>query len=77
MKRIFVLILAAGFFASCSNSGDAAKDIKDSIDSTTNEKVESIDNAAEQAKDTTKQAADSLKEKVDSVANKVADSTKK
>lgn len=77
MKKVFAFILAAGFLVSCSNSGDAAKDIKDSLDSTTNEKVESIDNAAEQAKDTIKEANDSLKEKVDSLSEKAADSTKK
>jgi len=77
MKRLFILVLAAGVFASCNNSGDAAKDIKDSIDSVTNLKKESVDEAAKQAKDTMEKHADSLKSTVDSLAKKTTDSLKK
>lgn len=77
MKKLFVFLMAAGFLASCSNSSDAAKDVKDSLDSTTQEKKESIDNAASQAKDTIEKANDSLKNRIDSVAEKAKDSLKK
>lgn len=77
MKKLFVLVLAAGVFASCNNSGDAAKDMKDSLDSVTKLKKESVDNAAQQAKDTMQKNADSLKNKIDSAAKKASDTLKK
>lgn len=77
MKRLFILVLAAGFFASCNNSGNAGSDLKDSVDSVTSEKKESIDNAAQQAKDTIQKNADSLKSTIDSVSKKATDSLKK
>jgi hypothetical protein len=77
MKRLFILVLAVGVFASCSNSSNVASDMKDSVDSITKEKKQSIDNAASQAKDTIQKNADSTKKIIDSSAKRATDSLKK
>ncbi len=78
MKQLFLFVLSAGLLAACNNTGSsAANDIKDSVDSITNLKKESVDNAAEQAKDTMQKNADSLKKMIDSTAKKASDSLHK
>jgi cellobiose-specific phosphotransferase system component IIA len=76
MKRCFlalssVLVL---LFASCSNAGSPEQRMKDSLDSIKNLKVESVQDAANQAIDTIKKSHDSLNKRIDSVADKTRDS---
>jgi cellobiose-specific phosphotransferase system component IIA len=74
MKRILAFASIILVLASCSNSGDAAGRIKDSLDSIKNLKIESVEDAAQAAKDTIRQAHDSLNKKVDSLAKNAGDS---
>lgn len=74
MKRILALASLVLVFASCDNSGGAADDIKDSLDSIKNLKIESVDEAAAAAKDTITERHDSLNKAVDSLAKKAGDS---
>ena len=75
MKRIIVLASLLVVFASCDNAGGSAADeIKDSLDSIKNLKIESVNEAAEAAKDTIRERHDSLNQAVDSLANKAGDS---
>jgi cellobiose-specific phosphotransferase system component IIA len=76
MKRIFALASMILVFASCDNSGDAAGRIKDSLDSIKNLKIESIDEAAQAAKDTIQERHDSLNQAVDSLTKNASDSLK-
>ena len=77
MKRLVVAFALVLVFASCENSGSSAADqIKDSVDSVTNLKVESVKEAADEAIDTIKSSSDSLKNRIDEVAGEVADSLK-
>lgn len=73
MKRMFLALVVAGFLVSCDNAGSAEDQIKDSLDSIKNLKVESVEEAADQAIDTIKSNTDSLKEKVDEVTDAVKD----
>jgi PBP1b-binding outer membrane lipoprotein LpoB len=78
MKKTFLVLFVAGLFASCDNAADNAEEqLKDSLDSVKNLKVESVEDAAEQAIDTIKQNTDSLKERVEDVTDAVKDTMKK
>lgn len=77
MKKLFVILFVAGLAASCNNAANPEQRVKDSLDSITNLKKESIDDAAKQAKDTIQQTNDSLKQRIDSVADQTRDSLKK
>lgn len=77
MKKLLFTLFIAGLMASCSNNANPEAEVKDSLDSITNLKKESIDEAAQQAKDTIEQRNDSLKERIDSVADQTRDSLKK
>ena len=77
MKKMILIVAVAGFFASCSNSGDAAKQVKDSLDSVTKLKKESIDNSANKAKDTIEKANDSIKKRIDTSGKRIHDSLNK
>lgn len=77
MKKLFAILFLAAIVASCDNSANSEQRMKDSLDSITNLKKESINQAAEQAKDTIEQSNDSLKQRIDSVADKTRDSLKK
>ena len=74
MKRFFAFAMLVLVFASCDNAGDGTAEIKDSIDSIKNLKVESVEEAAEAATDTIEKSHDSLKEVVDSLGEKAKDS---
>ncbi len=74
MKRVFAMVLVVAALASCSNAGDGTARIKDSLDSIKNLKVESINEAAEAAKDTIIESHDSLKDAVDSLGKAAKDS---
>lgn len=74
MKRILPLASLILVIASCDNAGGAADRIKDSMDSIKNLKIESIDEAAQAAKDTIKERHDSLNQAIDSLAGKASDS---
>jgi cellobiose-specific phosphotransferase system component IIA len=75
MKRLFAMASLVLVFASCDNSGgNAADDIKDSLDSIKNLKIESVNEAAEAAKDTIQERHDSLNKAIDKVADRAADS---
>ncbi|MDQ3279485.1 MAG: hypothetical protein M3Q06_14250 [Bacteroidota bacterium] len=77
MKKMFLALMVAGAFVSCDNSGgNAEQQIKDSLDSIKNLKVESVQEAANAAIDTIEKRHDSLKEKVDSIGGTVRDSLK-
>jgi PBP1b-binding outer membrane lipoprotein LpoB len=66
MKKVFMLMLAAAFFASCNNAADNTSEAKDSLDSIASEKKEKIDSTTEEKKE----AIDSLANKADSVDHK-------
>lgn len=73
MKRIITLASIVLVLSACDNSGsspaeNSAERVKDSLDSIQNLKIESIEEAAQEAKDTIREANDSLKQVVDSVA---------
>ena len=76
MKRLLVAFSAIMMLASCSNSGgeSAEKRMTDSLDSIKNLKVESVQEAAEDAIDTIQKNTDSLKERIESVADRTRDS---
>ncbi len=63
MKKVFLVIMAAAFFASCNNATDSAADAKDSLDSIANVKKDVIDSTTEQKKEN----IDSLAERRDSI----------
>ena len=72
MKRIVARASFALVLASCDNSGTSAAEnsaerVKDSLDSIERLKIESVNEAAEAAKDTIRERHDSLKGVVDSV----------
>ncbi|HEY0750169.1 MAG TPA: hypothetical protein VGD26_03375 [Chitinophagaceae bacterium] len=50
MKKLFMLMIAAVVFAACNNEADSTGDIKDSLDSIANEKIDVIDSTAEAKK---------------------------
>lgn len=77
MKRMFLALVVAGLFASCNNSGSAEDQIKDSLDSIKNLKVESIEEAADEAIDTIQKNTDSLKQRVEEVTDAVKDTMNK
>ena len=77
MKKVLAILAVAGFMASCSNSADAEKKTKDSIDSVAKLQKESVSNAADTAKKNIEQMADSAKKQVDSTHKAAADTTKK
>lgn len=75
MKRILPLASLILVIASCDNAGGGAADrIIDSMDSIKNLKIESIDEAAQAAKDTIQERHDSLNQAIDSLAGKASDS---
>ena len=75
MKRLFAMASLVLVLVSCDNSGgNAADDIKDSLDSIKNLKIESVNEAAEAAKDTIQERHDSLNKAIDKVADRAADS---
>jgi cellobiose-specific phosphotransferase system component IIA len=74
MKRFFALSMLVLAFTACNNAGDGTGRIKDSLDSIKNLKIESIDEAAQAAKDTISQSHDSLINKVDSIGGQARDS---
>ena len=74
---MFLALLVAGFFVSCDNAGDGGDRIKDSLDSLKNLKVESVQEAADQAIDTIQKNTDSLKQRVDEVTDAVKDTMNK
>ena len=51
MKKLFMLMTAAVVFAACNNEADSTGDIKDSLDSIANEKIDVIDSTAEAKKE--------------------------
>lgn len=70
MKRIIGLASLILVMASCDNSGNStAEQVKDSLDSIEQLKVESVNEAAEAAIDTIQERHDSLKGVVDSVVD--------
>ena len=71
MKKLLLVFIAAGFMASCDNSADAEKRIKDSIDSVKSLQKESVDEAAKDAKETIEKESDSLKDKVEAVGDSI------
>jgi cellobiose-specific phosphotransferase system component IIA len=77
MKHLFVILLSVGVLASCNNSGNAEQRVKDSLDSLKNLKVESVQNAANQAIDTIEKQHDSINKRIDNVADQTRDSLKK
>jgi hypothetical protein len=73
MKKVFMLMLAAAFFASCNNAADNSAEAKDSLDSIANAKKEKIDSTTEEKKeaiDSLANKADSTEHKADSAAHK-------
>jgi hypothetical protein len=77
MKKTLLAFLAVGFLVSCDNAGDAGDQIKDSLDSIKNLKVQSVEEAADQAIDTIQSNTDSLKQRVDEVTDAVKDTMNK
>jgi hypothetical protein len=67
MKKLFILFVVAGFFASCDNAAENGQTTKDSLDSVENAKKEMIDSSATEAKDSIEQRIDAKKEMVDSL----------
>lgn len=74
---MFLALIVAGVFVSCDNAGTAEGQIKDSLDSIKNLKVESIEEAADQAIDTIQKNNDSLKQRVEEVSDAVKDTMNK
>ncbi len=76
MKQFFALSALVLTMAACSNAGTDSPEqrMKDSLDSVKNLKVESVQDAAQQAIDTIKSSHDSLKNRIDSVAGQTRDS---
>lgn len=76
MKRLFVAFSALLVLASCSNdgAGHAEQRMKDSLDSIKNLKIESVEEAAQEAKDTISKSHDSLINRIDAVADQTRDS---
>lgn len=75
MKRFVFAFSTVLALASCNNSGgNAEQRIKDSLDSLKNLKIESVNDAAQQATDTIEKHHDSLNKMIDSVADKTRDS---
>jgi gas vesicle protein len=75
MKRFLVFSALAFVLVACNNSGDDGTGrIKDSLDSIKNLRIESVDEAAQAAKDTIRERHDSLINRVDSVGGQVRDS---
>lgn len=77
MKKLWVLLVVAGFVSACNNSSDVVDDRKDSvlekIDSSTGAKVDSIEETA----DSVKKVVEGTFEKTDSANRAMGDSAKK
>lgn len=76
MKQFFALSALVLSLAACSNAGSDSPEqrMKDSLDSIKNLKVESVQDAAQQAIDTIQKSHDSLKNRIDSVGGQTRDS---
>lgn len=57
MKKLVIVLLAAGFFASCNNAADNTQREKDSLDSVAREKKDVIDSTTQEKKDALDSAA--------------------
>jgi hypothetical protein len=65
MKKIFVVLMAAGFLVSCNNSADTTDAKKDSLDSIAAEKKDVIDSSADMKKGQIDSLTDAKKETLD------------
>lgn len=77
MKKALIFLFVAGAMTACNNSATPEQRIKDSLDSIGQLKKESVEQAADQAKDTIEAHTDSLKQLVDSVGKVTRDSLQK
>ena len=65
MKKVFIVLAAAGFLTACNNSADTVRSEKDSLDSIANAKKDAIDSTAEQRKDAIDSLTEQKKDNVD------------
>ena len=73
MKKVLIVLLAGGFFASCNNAADNTQREKDSLDSIAREKKDVIDSTTQEKKDELDSAAryqDSVQNAQDTAAKK-------
>lgn len=75
MKKVLLAVAVIGFLASCSNSADAEKRTKDSLDSIKNATVEKVDSLGDKTKDSVTQTIDAQKDMVDSLHKDAKDTT--
>jgi len=77
MKKIFLMLLVAGFIASCNNSSDnAVENQLDSLDERKDTLLNRVDSAFDKKIDSLEQRKEELKDKFDSTIDKKKDSLK-
>jgi hypothetical protein len=76
MKQFLAFSALVLTLVACDNAGSGSPEqrMKDSLDSVKNLKVESVQDAAQQAIDTIEKSNDSLKNRIDSVGGQTRDS---
>lgn len=76
MKQFFAFSALMLTLVACDNAGSGSPEqqMKDSLDSIKNLKVESVQDAASQAIDTIEKSHDSLKNRIDAVGEQTRDS---
>jgi hypothetical protein len=75
MKKFLAIAVLAVSLVACNESGDAAADAKDSLDSVANAKIDVIDSSADAKIDAIDSTTEVKKDLVDSTLGKV-DTTK-
>lgn len=67
MKKLFIVLAAAGFLTACNNSADTVDNTKDSLDSVANVKTDVIDSTADRKIEQIDSTTDAKKDAIDSV----------
>ncbi|MGV3658013.1 MAG: hypothetical protein ACO1NX_08660 [Chitinophagaceae bacterium] len=70
MKKFLAIAVLAVSLVACNESGDAAADAKDSLDSIANQKIEAIDSSADARIDAIDSTTEAKKDQLDSTLNK-------
>jgi len=65
MKKLFIVLAAAGFLTACNNTADTTDNAKDSLDSIENAKKEAIDSSSKEQKQQIDSTTDAKKEALD------------